>query len=62
MQETISGTFTVTIQLGNAAMENTDHLAEALRGVAGQLESGRTEGRVMDENGNTVGSYSRAWS
>ncbi len=52
--------FTLKIQLGNAAMLNGLHVAEALRRVAATLE--RTgglddSGRIRDFNGNTVGEW-----
>lgn len=51
--------FTLTITLGNAAMQTPDHVAGALREVADGIEAGRElDGTVPDANGNTVGSYS----
>lgn len=52
------GTFTLEIQLGNAAMQTPEDVALALRELAERLEgSGPTEGMVRDENGNTVGRW-----
>ncbi len=50
-------TFTVTIELGNDAMQEAAHAADALRDVAAALYAGQTDGPVRDENGNTVGRY-----
>ena len=50
-------TFTLTIQLGNAAMETSDDVAEALRRVADKMERNGFDGRIVDLNGNTVGKY-----
>jgi hypothetical protein len=58
-------TFTLTIELGNEAMQTGTDLARALREVAVRLER-RPErftegledaGRIQDENGNTVGGW-----
>lgn len=49
--------FTLEIELGNEAMEETSHVANALREVADRLEGGFPEGGIRDLNGNTVGSY-----
>ncbi len=52
------GTFTLTIELGNAAMQGPDDLASALRDIADEVEA-RTEypRSIRDENGNTVGTW-----
>lgn len=55
--------FTLTIELGNDAMRNGSDLAHALHEVAGRLDGTMavdlpgTEGRIRDENGNTVGRW-----
>lgn len=49
--------FTVEITLGNDAMLTAEDVAAALRTIANKLETGNHKGRVMDVNGNTVGSY-----
>ena len=63
--------FTLKIELGNAAMLTGDDLAAALRKVADKVENESThsqnydgenqidemEGRVYDENGNKVGTW-----
>lgn len=55
--------FTITIDLGNAEMSRPDHVVDALREVADQLEAEGPDdfasGSVYDVNGNTVGSYGR---
>lgn len=57
----MAGTFELGIELGNAAMQEPEHVAAALRSVAQQLEDhARTgPGRIRDVNGNTVGGYGR---
>ena len=51
--------FTVSINLGNAAMSSAEDIAAALRKVAEQLEQGRHVPHqtrcVRDANGNVVG-------
>ena len=55
--------FTITIDLGNAEMSKPDHVVDALREIADQLEAEGPDvfaaGNVRDVNGNTVGSYGR---
>lgn len=51
------GKFTLNIDLGNAAMAEGEHVAGALRAVADKLEGGYTSGPIIDENGNTAGSF-----
>ena len=49
--------FTLTIQLGNAAMQTSEDVAEALARVADSLLAGVQSGTIRDINGNTVGSW-----
>lgn len=50
--------FKLKIEMGNAAMLNRRDVARALKEVAAKLNARNgTEGRIMDENGNTVGSW-----
>ncbi len=49
--------FNLRIELGNAAMQTPEDIADALRSVANKLESGNTEGSIRDLNGNTVGEF-----
>lgn len=49
--------FHLSIELGNEAMENAEHVADALETVVKALRAGRTDGRIRDENGNSVGEY-----
>jgi DUF917 family protein len=49
--------FTLTIQLGNAAMQTGEDVAEALARVADSLQGGVQSGTIRDVNGNTVGSW-----
>lgn len=51
-------TFTLEIELGNAAMQDGPDVARALRDVADRIENGlEARGKIRDENGNTVGTY-----
>lgn len=50
--------FTVKIELGNAAMMDLEDVARALRRIADRLEAGSDGGKVMDTNGNSVGTFS----
>jgi hypothetical protein len=50
-------TFTLTIKLGNDAMQTGDDIADALMAVASKVRSGHEQGRIQDENGNTVGEF-----
>ncbi len=49
--------FTLTIILGNDAMQDKYDVARALEYLAGELGY-RDSGRVVDDNGNTVGTWS----
>jgi hypothetical protein len=57
---------TVTITMGNDAMQTGEDLADALRRVAKEVEdlrmteahAERLSGRIRDVNGNTVGGWS----
>jgi hypothetical protein len=49
--------FTLTIDLGNDAMQSHTDIADALRNVIAALYRGQTQGKVRDANGNTVGDY-----
>jgi hypothetical protein len=49
--------FELEIELGNESMQTAEDVALALRNVAYGLEAGKTEGRVTDINGNTVGAW-----
>ena len=53
----MSDEFTLTIRLGNDAMQTTSDVAEVLRSAAADLESGRVAAPVLDINGNHVGSW-----
>jgi len=54
-------TVTVSIDIGNSAMSEPEHVAAALQAVARDIEHGVLVpgwwGRVRDENGNTVGRF-----
>lgn len=57
--------FLLTIDLGNAVMQDNHDVAKALRGVADRLSkftsSGWSpyaiDGKIIDDNGNTVGGW-----
>lgn len=51
------GEFTVTIELGNAAVEDALDVSNALRRVADLIDNGAVSGAILDANGNTVGSF-----
>lgn len=54
-------TFTLKIELGNEAMQNSEDVAEALRTVSRRLEWSEdlsTSGKIYDNNGNPVGEWS----
>lgn len=64
MGRTMSHTFTLTIELGNDAMQTGADVAEALRRLAHRLEDDDAYGelkptsqRIKDRNGNTVGQF-----
>ena len=51
--------FKLEIRLGNDAMQTMDDIAEALERVAvGNIHNGQNTGRIFDDNGNTVGTWS----
>jgi hypothetical protein len=47
----------LSISTGNAGMCEPRHVAEALSEIADAIESDRTDGRVLDRNGNQVGNW-----
>jgi hypothetical protein len=57
--------FQLTINLGNAAMQDNHDVAKALRAVADRLSKFTStgwspyalDGKIKDDNGNTVGSW-----
>jgi len=51
----------IQFNTGNAAFEDsydTIEIARILRDIADKIESGRTEGKCIDYNGNGVGTWS----
>ena len=50
-------TFTLTITLGNEAMQEANDIAWTLRKVAFELENDPDHNRIRDINGNTVGEW-----
>ena len=51
--------FKLEIRLGNDAMQTVSDIAEALERVAvGNIHNGQNTGRIFDDNGNTVGTWS----
>lgn len=58
----ISGKFTMSIELGNDAMQSPQELSEALEELATKIASidpmeTRAEGKILDDNGNEVGTW-----
>jgi hypothetical protein len=52
------GEFVLRIKLGSSAMQSAEDVAWALRKLADLLEQpGPTDGKLMDLNGNAVGSW-----
>lgn len=52
--------FTLSINLGNVAMQTRHDIARAMRELASALSDDLTDfesGRVLDDNGNTVGAW-----
>lgn len=49
--------FTLTITLGNDAMQSPVDVADALRTAADRVEAGTAYAPIRDANGNTVGSF-----
>ena len=49
--------FKLSIALGNDAMQYPEHITDALRRVAWDIDRGKTHGQVIDGNGNTVGNW-----
>lgn len=47
----------ITIALGNAAMSRQTDIASALAVIAKRIERGDQSGKVMDVNGNPVGTF-----
>lgn len=50
-------TFTLTIKLGNDAMQTPQDVGNALDYVATRLKAGIEDGTIKDSNGNNVGSF-----
>lgn len=54
----MSDTFTLRIDLGNAAMQTREDVAEALGNIAENIAfSTHESGTIRDANGNSVGSW-----
>lgn len=53
----MQGEFKLEIKLGNSAMQGAGQVAGALREVAAKIDRGRYDGKIMDDNGNSVGTY-----
>lgn len=51
--------FRLTFNMDNEAFagDGCDEAARILREVANKVEAGRTEGSIMDANGNNVGTW-----
>lgn len=51
--------FVLEIVTDNAAFEDKDQeIARILRNAADRIEAGQSSGKLMDANGNSVGSFS----
>lgn len=48
---------TIKIRLGNEAMQTEKDISDALITIAQKILRGSQEGKVMDINGNSVGTY-----
>ncbi len=51
----------IQFNTGNAAFEDSNdvyEIARILKDIADRIESGRTEGKCVDYNGNVVGEWS----
>ncbi|MEK6794903.1 MAG: hypothetical protein AABZ39_09010 [Spirochaetota bacterium] len=53
----MTGTFRLQIELGNDAMQSRNDILVALKNVAIRIIGGEDDGKIMDENGNTVGNF-----
>lgn len=54
----MTGRFILRVELGNDAMRTREQLSRAIRDVATRITiAEHTEGRIRDENGNTVGDW-----
>jgi hypothetical protein len=56
-EDRLRGTFTLSIELGNAEMCELEHVAGAVESLAERLKAGDEGGNVYDANGNTVGHF-----
>lgn len=53
----MTGTFRLHIEIGNESMQSRHDIFVALKNVAIKIIGGKNEGKIMDENGNTVGEF-----
>ena len=53
----IDKVFEVRIILGNEAIETLEDVVRALHWVAARLEAENKGGRILDQNGNSVGTF-----
>jgi hypothetical protein len=49
--------FKLVIELGNDAMQTDQDISEALRLTANSIDTGETEGKIFDVNGNVCGKF-----
>jgi len=47
----------IEIKTGNSATNNPYELGELLKEVAEKIQDGRSEGNILDYNGNKVGKF-----
>lgn len=61
-EDTTNQAFKLSIQLGNAAMSEPEHVAEALLSISQAIEDGERDGNIFDGNGNHVGRWAFPFS
>jgi hypothetical protein len=49
--------FTLRIKSDNAAMQTAEDVVDALKTIISKIRTGRDGGKVMDANGNSVGTW-----
>jgi len=52
-----ASSFVLKIELGDDAMRSYNDVARALRSTAHKVDEGRSYGKIMDDNGNSVGEF-----
>lgn len=49
--------FELKVVAENEAARTADHISELLKSVANDIDNGKYSGNILDQNGNTVGSF-----